>query len=253
MAESEASLDEQLELKKRARRRLVGASALAVLAAIVLPMVMDHEPRPASQDIQVRIPSQDGTGFATRILPAKPAATPLPPAAPVAEAKPAPEPKAETKPEPKAEAVKEPAKAEAPKAAAVVPAPAKQVEKPADKPAEKAAAAKPPEKVVDKPAAKPQDKPAEKKADEARAADALAGASADQWVVQLGAYKEAGNVKLLLSKLKGMGVAAYTEKFDSPQGPRTRVRAGPYPSRDAAEKARTKIKIIGVDGPVAPK
>jgi DedD protein len=239
-------LDEQLELKKRARRRLVGASALAVLAAIVLPMVMDHEPRPASQDIQVRIPSQDGTGFATRILPAKPAATPLPPAAPVAEAKPAPEPKAETKPEPKAEhkaeAVKEPAKAEAPKAAAVVPAPAKQVEKPADKPAEKAAAAKPPEKVVDKPAAKPQDKPAEKKADEARAADALAGASADQWVVQLGAYKEAGNVKLLLSKLKGMGVAAYTEKFDSPQGPRTRERAGPYPSPDAAVKAQTRSR-----------
>jgi DedD protein len=72
-------------------------------------------------------------------------------------------------------------------------------------------------------------------------------------VVQLGAYKEAGNVKLLLSKLKGVGVPAYTEKLDSPQGPRTRVRAGPFASQDAAEKARAKIKIIGVDGPVAPK
>ena len=87
MAESDASLDEQLALKKRARRRLVGAAALALLAAIVLPMVMDHEPRPANQDIQVRIPSQDApAGFAAKVLPAKPAATPLPPMEPAAEA-----------------------------------------------------------------------------------------------------------------------------------------------------------------------
>jgi DedD protein len=62
--------------------------------------------------------------------------------------------------------------------------------------------------------------------------------AAGQWVVQLGAYKEAGNVKLLLSKLKGINVPAYTEKTDSPQGPRTRVRAGPFASQEAAEKAR---------------
>ena len=243
MAESEASLDAQLELKKRARRRLVGASALALLAAIVLPMVMDHEPRPASQDIQVRIPSQDGSGgFASRILPAKPAATPLPPAAPVAETKPAPEPKVEAKPEAKPELKPEPKpepKAEAaPKVAAVA-------AKPADKPVEKATA---------KPAEKPAEKAVEKKSEETRAASALGGdGAAELWVVQLGAYKEAGNVKLLMAKLKEMGVIAYTEKFDSPQGPRTRVRAGPFPNKEAAEKARAKAKIIGVDGPVAPK
>ena len=72
-------------------------------------------------------------------------------------------------------------------------------------------------------------------------------------MVQLGAYKEAGNVKLLLAKLKGVNVPAYTEKFDSPQGPRTRVRAGPFATQEAAEKARARIKIIGVDGPAAPK
>ena len=57
MAESE----KQLELKKRARRRLVGAAAFALTAAIILPMVMDHEPRPLTQDIQIRIPNPDGT------------------------------------------------------------------------------------------------------------------------------------------------------------------------------------------------
>lgn len=77
--------------------------------------------------------------------------------------------------------------------------------------------------------------------------------SADQWVVHLGAYKEIGNVKLVLAKLKGIDVPAYTEQFDSPQGSRTRVRAGPFPNREAAEKARAKIKWIGIDGPVEPK
>ena len=74
----DASLDAEIELKKRSRRRLVGATALALLAAVVLPMVMDHEPKPAGQDIQVRIPSQEAGGFASRILPTKPTATPLP-------------------------------------------------------------------------------------------------------------------------------------------------------------------------------
>ncbi|MBU3989849.1 MAG: SPOR domain-containing protein, partial [Gammaproteobacteria bacterium] len=35
--------------------------------------------------------------------------------------------------------------------------------------------------------------------------------------------------------------------------PRTRVRAGPFPTQEAAEKARVRVKIIGVDGPVARK
>ena len=119
--------------------------------------------------------------------------------------------------------------------------------------ADKPAAAKPADKPVEKTQTKSPDKPADKKAEEARAADALSGSATEQWVIQLGAYKETGNVKLLLSKLKGMGVPAYTEKFDSPQGPRTRVRAGPFASKEAAEKAHVKVKVIGVDGPVAPK
>jgi DedD protein len=53
------SPDLQTELRKRARRRLLGAIALALTAAIVLPVVMDHEPRPPAQDIAVRIPARD--------------------------------------------------------------------------------------------------------------------------------------------------------------------------------------------------
>jgi DedD protein len=74
-----------------------------------------------------------------------------------------------------------------------------------------------------------------------------------QWVVQLGAYKDAGNVKNLLAKLHEMHVPAYTEKIDADQGARTRVRAGPFTSREAAEKAQARIKKLGVNGTVAVK
>lgn len=255
MADSAASLDQQPDLKKRARRRLVGAAALALLAAIVLPMVMDHEPRPAGQDIQVIIPAQDSpSGVAARILPGKPAAAPLPP--PTA-TPPAVTPTPPSVTPPPETAAQKAAKAEAAAAAEAAALAAKALAGTAKAPdnlvgkSEKPIAPKPADQATaPKPAEKSAAKPAEPKAEEAHAA---APGSATEWVVQLGAYKETGNVKLLLSKLKGMGVIAYTEKFDSPQGPRTRVRAGPFATREAAEKARAKAKIVGVDGPVAPK
>lgn len=54
-----ADNDAQLHLKKRARRRLVGAVFFVSAVAVVLPMVMDHEPRQAVQDVEIRIPGQD--------------------------------------------------------------------------------------------------------------------------------------------------------------------------------------------------
>lgn len=232
MAEQDTSPND-LQLKKRARRRLVGAAALALFAVIVLPMVMDREPRPLSQDIQVRIPSQDATGFAAKLMPGKPVATPMPEPKPLAEQK--------SEVQAKSEA--------APAAPVAVPAPDKPVAqttaapaaKPAEKSAEKVAASEKKAETVEKPAAK-------------AAADAKPSTDdSGQWVIQLGAFKEAGNIKLLLAKLKGIGVPAYTEKMESSQGPRTRVRAGPFATQEAAEKARARLKIIGVDGPVAPK
>ncbi|MBP8898700.1 MAG: SPOR domain-containing protein [Sulfuritalea sp.] len=202
----------------------MGAVALALFAVIVLPMVMDREPRPLSQDIQVRIPSQDSTGFASKLLPGKPA-TPMP--------APEPKPAAEEKPSAQAKAEPAPAPSTPPLAATKPTAPASVA--PPAKPAERPAAQ---EKKIE-----PAENPAAKDA-----ADA-----AGQWVVQLGAYKDAGKVRNLMSKLKGINVPAYTEKTETPQGPLTRVRAGPFPSQEAAEKARGRVKIIGVDGPVAPR
>src|SRR4051812_43924158 len=53
---AKAISDEELQLKKRARRRLVGAIALVLLIVVFLPMILDSEPRPLNQDIAINIP-----------------------------------------------------------------------------------------------------------------------------------------------------------------------------------------------------
>ncbi len=70
MAEEQQDVE---ALKKRGRRRLVGAVALVLLAVVVLPMVFDPEPKSTLPPVNVRIPGENETPFAPK-LPAKPAA-----------------------------------------------------------------------------------------------------------------------------------------------------------------------------------
>ena len=66
MAEEQQDVE---TLKRRGRRRLIGAVALVLAAVIVLPMVFDPEPR-GTPPVSVRIPGEDETPFAPK-LPAK--------------------------------------------------------------------------------------------------------------------------------------------------------------------------------------
>ena len=204
MAES----DEALQLKRRARRRLVGAIALVSFVVIILPLILDKEPGPAGPPLSVQIPSQDSGSFNTRVVPPAPekrsevpAAKPEPTAA-----------KAETAlsktdaPEATAPAAKaEPAKAEANTTTAPVP--------PADK------------------------------AEEVRA---LAAIGDQVWVVSLDAFSSEKNVKQLQTKLSAAGLKSYTEAVKTSKGELTRVRAGPFSSKEAAEKARSKLVAMGL-------
>ena len=70
MAEEQQDVE---TLKKRGRRRLVGAVALVLLAVVVLPMVFDPEPKNTLPPVSVRIPGENETPFTPK-LPAKPAA-----------------------------------------------------------------------------------------------------------------------------------------------------------------------------------
>ncbi|MEO8767748.1 MAG: SPOR domain-containing protein, partial [Nitrosospira sp.] len=53
--------EEEIQLRKRARRRLVGAVTLVIAAVVILPMVLDNKPEQRSQEIDIRIPSEDST------------------------------------------------------------------------------------------------------------------------------------------------------------------------------------------------
>ena len=217
------SPDVQLQLKKRARRRLIGAIAIAGLAAVVLPMVMDEEPKQQVQDVQIRIPGQEQTPFPAQV----------------------------SKPRVAAESAAEaPANRPAEKAAD------KPAEKPAEKPVDKAAdkkTEKTPEKVADKHTDKPSPKTVEKPADKAAKANESKAHDNGQYLILIGAFANPGNVKVLQTKIGELGIKVITEPLDSPEGKKTRVRAGPFASREAAEKALEKMKRIGVGGVVAAR
>lgn len=66
MAEQQQDVD---TLKRRGRRRLVGAVALVLLAVIVLPMVLDPEPRRSVPPVSIRIPGEDDSAFKPKVTP----------------------------------------------------------------------------------------------------------------------------------------------------------------------------------------
>lgn len=214
--------DEELQLKKRARRRLVGAVVLVTVVAVVLPMILDSEPKPATQSINIQIPSPDAGVLSAKPVPLKPAE--VPPA----------------KPEVKAEIKSEPAVEDKPAAKTAPKVEAKPAPKAEAKPAAKAES-KPKPVVQAKPAAKPEVKAAVQ--DKPKAA-------AETFVIQVVALADAERAKALQQKIVAGGMKAYTEVVQAASGPVTRVRIGPYASREAAEKARQQLQGMKLDGKV---
>jgi len=70
MAEEQQDVE---TLKRRGRRRLVGAVALVLAAVIVLPMVFDPEPKSTLPPVSVKIPGENDTPFKPKPPAAKPA------------------------------------------------------------------------------------------------------------------------------------------------------------------------------------
>jgi DedD protein len=159
MAQQQQDVD---TLRRRGRRRLVGAVALVLLAVIVLPMVFDPEPRNPGPAVSVRIPGEDDTPFKPKAVPEK---------KPAAERKEVATPKKEVAP------------------------PRKEVATPTG-----------------------------------------------EFVVPVGAY---ANPQSVIAKLAAAKLPYFTEELSTAKGKVTRVRVGPFASRDAAEKAAEKLKGLG--------
>jgi len=102
-----------------------------------------------------------------------------------------------------------------------------------------------------KPQAKPEPRPAKPAPDAAERARAEAALANAQFEFQVGAYAEPDDV---IAKLKAAKIPFYTEPVATSQGTVTRVRAGPYATRDAAERALKQIKALGFKpGSVTPR
>jgi len=187
--------------------------ALVLFVVVVLPIVLDQEPRPVPRDLTVQIPSQDAGRFNTRVLP------PLPTPPNISE------------------------KGETPQSSKIAPEKKSEVEKTASKPEPKPAeaAAKSGPKTATKDSA---GTPAKAGAEDGRRAQALL--NDEVYFVPLGVFANSDNAKNVLDKAASAGIKSYAEKIQGPQGEQTRVRAGPFQRKDAAEKARDRLKSLGL-------
>jgi DedD protein len=284
---AELNLD---ELKRRGRRRLIGAIVLALAAAVLVPMLLESEPKPLGDDVSVRIPPVDGGKFVNRLNDSKGKSVPPKSDAPRSEAPKAEPPKVEP---PKAEPPKaEPPKAEPPKAdvpasepprAELAKAEPAKVEPAKTEPAKTdAAKAEPPkpdaqatpaprkslaeaEKGILAPTTKaaPAPAPAPARSPETKvppidtpnpaAAPTPMTPASGSYVVQLAAFADDKGANALANKLKKAGHAAYTEPLATSRGTLWRVRVGPFPTREAANAARDQLKSEGQNGIVTGK
>jgi DedD protein len=73
------------------------------------------------------------------------------------------------------------------------------------------------------------------------------------FVILIGTFSNASNVRQVQKKIGDLGMRVDTEPLESPDGVKTRVRAGSFPNLEAAEKALAKIRNIGLDGKITTK
>lgn len=206
------SQDEQeIQFKKRARRRLVGSVALVLFMIVALPMVLeDRSAQTPKTPVAISIPSQDGEAF-------------VPKAEPVA---PTPEP--QVQPEP-VQVAPEPVIA-APEPAPVI------EEKPKQEVQKKEAEVKPA-----KVEAKPEPVKTPKKEEKKPTPEKVSG----NYFIQIGVFSDPEKVKQMQAKLSSAGLKSNVDLIDTPKGQKSRLRAGPYSNKSDAEDKLTKVKSLG--------
>lgn len=243
----QVTTEERMRLKTRARQRLLGAIVLLIATAIILPLLLDNSPRPLNSDVAIDMPEHKAAPVkspvqAATVVPAEKSSVPVvalspdkvnPPSAPVtpiptvapasathSAVKPAQSDAADRKkPEigaNKQKTVHAQEKTGSPRTAAALPAIEHAAEAPADA----------------KPAAAPK-----------------TVNDHTRYVVQLGAFSSAANVRQLCDRLKKAGVTTYTELLPSGS---TRVRSGPYSSYAQADKTLAKISMAGIQAQIVP-
>jgi len=226
------------ELKRRARRRLVGAIVLALAAAVILPLLLESDPKPLGDEVSIRIPPIDNGKFINPLAPDKSRENSAPGSP-------------DGKTEPKSGGIITPKKsiAEAERRVlgqTVTPAPAVPA---ADNPSQSAPPVGNPETAAAAasiPASAAPTQPVVN-AEAPAAPTAPSPAPSGAFAVQVGAFADTKVATDLASTLKSAGYATYTEAVPTTQGSVQRVRVGPYATRSAADTAVAKLKAAGYD------
>jgi DedD protein len=207
--------DDEDQLKRQARRRLIGAVALTTAIVVILPMVLENEPKPIGQDIELRIPDKDKVGVFVPKIDFPPVSAPLASSSVSA-----------------SEVASVPVVANQPISQVTVSPTA----------AVMVSGSSPVLKSVKTMASQP-----EKKTEQAKFTDTTHSEQAQSipktgLALQIGAFSNAETAHTWQKNLIQQGFKVYTEKVDN----KLRVRIGPYSSREAATKARHKLEEKGL-------
>ena len=226
--------DQELTLKKRARRRLVGAVALVLLMVIVLPQILQDRAVLAQQEpIKITMPevanhtpqpAVNNPGTETSLntqLNESQADSAIPDVMPENSTLPDSDVR---EPITEHNAVKETLN----KKTELIPATV--VDKKVDTKAQEAT------------------KPEIVKSETTKSEIKTAAKQKESFTVQVGVYSDAANVKRLQEQLKQAGFSTQTEKVKTSKGESLRLKAGNFGSRQDANVALAKIKEIGLSG-----
>jgi DedD protein len=210
--------DPTAALRARARRRLIGAAALLLLVVIVVPMVLDPEPKPIADNIPIDIPSEKSKFSPRLALPPVPAPDNVPLAPPP----------------------------DAPPTAARPVAPSSALTRSGESKTDEGKTTKGAGPATPDERARPATD-AKAAADDSKSPAPVKGG---KFAVQAAATSTELAAHDLSERLKKAGLAPYTEKVETPDGTRYRVRVGPYANRDDAERVRSRLKTLGINANV---
>ncbi|MDO4682566.1 MAG: SPOR domain-containing protein [Lautropia sp.] len=259
---SDGAADASLIEKKKARHRLVGAAALCLVAAIVVPLMLESEPRNAARNLPLTIaadpasvkgqPAWTDTSPSAE-APAEPGSQTLDRLVMLEERVPAAPPPAPQTSTPTRESVFSSGAQRGNDAAAVSQQPG---QRPASPTSASPAAGRTPEPIRPPvPGRQPAPAPAERPDVLARLIDQVdspkPGAArperqARRFLVQVGAYSNVKSARLASDRVSKAGMTAYHETVKTANGDWIRVRIGPFESREEAEQAQKTLKRAGV-------
>lgn len=232
--------------RTRARRRLIGALVLLVAGVIGFPLLFETTPRPVAPDTPIVMsprgsaPSPQTRSEARSAAPAEGGVEPAQPAASVA------------RPPPAGGAPERSVAAPPPKPAAGPPTGAAPRAAPASAPVAVARTAPSP---TAQPRASASAPSATDDAARARAllegrtvapAAAPAPAAGGRFVVQVGAYTDPATLREARARVEKLGLKTYTQAVQVDGSTRTRVRVGPFASRDEALAVADRLKGAGL-------